>query len=481
MHASHLLKSAKAHVAPEQRLASYAQSETRLTWTALFFDAFPRAEIYLVGGSVRDVLLGRPANDLDLVIKGVPHEELQAWLLGHGAAEFVGRFGTFKFIPHGMGGTEPIDIALPRKEFISENHSSSSRDIKVTFDPMLSIKEDLARRDFTVNAMAFNLRNGHLIDPFLGLKDLEDGIVNAVLVPHHRFHEDASRIIRGLRFASQLGFAIEAGTWQAMCANIHLLNQTTAHPDDGHFIYSVPREIIGREFLLGFGAHPEHTLKLWRDSGALHLFMPQLADLEGQEHQGAYARTQKLIHALFSPVLMNQYGVHEPPLNAQVAALLLYPSLEDPAHAHSICMKLHFHQFGKNHRSYVDCDEVLWLVKHARILQTTDPAAMRPSAFEHTFLSPRGKTLTILIHALLLAEDRHSVERERLHVLRRLESDFQNRLAPPLISGSDLAALDIPPGPQYRELLAHARDAQLSGKIATKPEAIQLVIKLRSS
>ena len=144
-------------------------------------------------------------------------------------------------------------------------------------------------------------------------------------------------------------------------------------------------------------------------------------------------------------------------------------------------MNLHFHQFGKKHWSYVDCNEVLWLVKHARLLQSMDPATLRPSEFEKLFVSERGLSLMMLMHAIMLAEEQHSVERDRLHVVRRLRTEMLRNQVDHMISGRDIEAMGIEPGPHYRELLAHARDLQLSSPNTSKEELLHAVMKAHHS
>src|SRR3989339_1734675 len=101
----------------QERLALFVSGETRLTWTSLLLNELPDAQVYLVGGGVRDVLLGINPEDLDIVISGVPATELESWLIRHGAVSRVeSTFGTFKFAPHGLQKSRPIDIALPRTE-----------------------------------------------------------------------------------------------------------------------------------------------------------------------------------------------------------------------------------------------------------------------------------------------------------------------------------------------------------------------------
>ncbi|MFA6522410.1 MAG: hypothetical protein WCT24_02360 [Patescibacteria group bacterium] len=482
-----LVHYARKSISPEERASLFVDGEPRLTWTSLLYADFPQAEIFLVGGTIRDVLLGRHPQDIDLVVRNVPVDVLEPWLYRHGAAEFVGRFGTFKFVPHGCTNRQPLDIALPRTEhvFDPDAHASGRKSLDVKFNSDLPIKEDLSRRDFTINAMAFELRNRRLIDPFLGLQDLHAGSISAVLLPEQRFFEDATRMLRALRLASQLGFGIEELTWRALKANIDLLQKTTTH-ENGTHIYVVPREMIGREFLLGFNAHPMHTIRLWLECRALHLFMPELARLEGLLHEDRETILQKTLNTisvLEKPSFLATYGVHRATPTLLLAALMSFVEDDKATIARRICTDYYFHQFPNNHHARIRCEDLFWLLSHMHDFETVDPASLRPSKFENMFLTERGRDLLMLMHATSIASGRHSVARERIHVAERIRErmiadarmhEGADRL-PRLLTGSDLQVLGIEPGPGYRELLDLVRDMQLSHKIESKLEAEELV------
>ncbi|MFH1767141.1 MAG: hypothetical protein ABH826_03545 [Patescibacteria group bacterium] len=482
MNGGMLAKFARISVPPEYRAEAFVIGEPRLTWVSLFYNEFSNAEIYIVGGTVRDAILGKIASDIDLVIRNVPAETLENWLNAHGACEFVGkRFGTFKFAPHGCGDLEPIDIALPRTEEMDEEKSGGRRDMRIATDFRLPIAEDLSRRDFTVNAMAYELHLKRLVDPFLGLSDLYNGIIRAVRSPQRRFEEDATRILRALRLASQLGFGIEEITWRAIEKHVDLLNKTALN-EDGKHEYVVPREMIGREFLLGFVAHPIHTLELWQQSGALLRFMPKIAELP----ESKLEVIKQTLHLLHKRPLLDEHGIFQASPTVLVAALLALSENNVGEHTYHICKNLFFHQFSKEHRAFVDCQDVFWLVDNLSLFEEVDPANMRPSEFEHKFMNPRGCDLLLLIHAVNIAGGKHSVARERMHTARRIQKSLQNfyeragegSYLPKLISGHDISAAGVKQGPIYRELIDIIRDAQLTEKIKTPSEAKEMLNRL---
>ena len=159
---------------------------------------------YAVGGCVRDSLLGRTAHDWDLCTSALPQQVMEL-------------FGTEQCIPTGLQhGTVTIKYGGQLYETTTFRTESSYTDGRhpdeVQFVP--DVREDLARRDFTINAMAYNAAEG-LVDPFGGQKDLQNGLLRAVGEPQQRFTEDALRILRLYRFAARFGFALDAATARA--------------------------------------------------------------------------------------------------------------------------------------------------------------------------------------------------------------------------------------------------------------------------
>ena len=167
---------------------------------------------YVVGGCVRDTLLGLTPHDWDLCTSALPQQGMEL-------------FGEEKCIPTGLqhgtvtvkqgGGLYEITTFRTEGAYTDGRHPD-----EVHFVP--DVREDLARRDFTINAMAYNAKEG-LVDPFGGQADLQSGVLRAVGVPHQRFTEDALRILRLYRFAARFGFAIDPPTAQAaqeLCAHL---------------------------------------------------------------------------------------------------------------------------------------------------------------------------------------------------------------------------------------------------------------------
>jgi tRNA nucleotidyltransferase/poly(A) polymerase len=165
-------------------------------------------KIYSVGGAVRDGFLGKESKDLDILITGVPFEDLETILAKYGRVDSVGKsFGVLKFMPNGMKLDEPIDIAIPRTE--TPTTGGGHKDFNVTSDHALPIEKDLERRDFTINAIGKD-SEGNVVDPFNGQEDLKNKIIRAV--NPQAFSDDPLRMLRAVQFASRFGFTIEPTT-----------------------------------------------------------------------------------------------------------------------------------------------------------------------------------------------------------------------------------------------------------------------------
>jgi len=174
-------------------------------------------KIYAVGGSVRDSYIGKSSKDLDLVITGVPAENLEQVLSKYGNWKHVGKaFGVYKFVP--KGSTDEIDIALPRTE---KSTGPGHKDFEIVADHRISLEQDLERRDFTMNAIAKDV-NGTTIDPYNGLHDISNGIIRAV--GSKSFSDDPLRMLRGVQFASRFGFRIEPETYEMLQQNADKIN-----------------------------------------------------------------------------------------------------------------------------------------------------------------------------------------------------------------------------------------------------------------
>jgi tRNA nucleotidyltransferase (CCA-adding enzyme) len=217
-------------------------------------------EIYLVGGSVRDGLLNLPIKDADYIVTGIDFLSLRTQLETWARVDVVGAsFGVLKV----TYDNQTVDVALPRTERSTGVHH---RDFEVTFNPSLPVEADLARRDFTVNAMAVRLRDQVLIDPFDGKIDLKQKKLSAVGNAAERFSEDPLRMLRLARFVAKLGFTVDPTTLSATRAMAHLVSSVAPE--------RIQNELLG---LLSCQNNLLSALHLLRDTGLLEQIIPEYA------------------------------------------------------------------------------------------------------------------------------------------------------------------------------------------------------------
>lgn len=218
-------------------------------------------EAWCVGGAVRDALLGLTPGDWDVAASAEPEEVMR--LFAPGALPTGLKHGTVT-----VGGGKGVEVTTFRRdgEYRDNRHPE-----QVAFTR--SLEEDLARRDFTVNAVAVNLR-GEISDPFGGREDLAAGILRAVGEPEARFREDALRIMRGLRFASRLGLRVEPETAAALHRYAPLLEHIAAE--------RILVELTG----LLCGEHVLEVLMEYPD--VLGVFMPEILPCVGFDQRSVY-------------------------------------------------------------------------------------------------------------------------------------------------------------------------------------------------
>ena len=217
--------------------------------------------LFLVGGSVRDLILGKPTHDLDFTTDATPDQTKHILTsAGPTGTYAIGeKFGTI--------GATFDGVVVEITTFRTERYQPGSRKPEVRYGQ--SLEEDLARRDFTINAMALDLATDGLVDPFGGRQDLEAGLVRAVGRPAERFVEDPLRLLRAVRFVAQLGFELDPDTRTAIKECAGLLRQ-------------VSRERIFDEMnRLLIASHATRGLRLLADLDLFDEFMPEVNDLRG--------------------------------------------------------------------------------------------------------------------------------------------------------------------------------------------------------
>jgi tRNA nucleotidyltransferase/poly(A) polymerase len=488
------------------------EQEASLSFIKELAADFPNGEIYLVGGAVRDAAMGETKQkDYDFVVRNVSAENLEKFLSEHGDVVLVGKnFGVYKFVPHSFKLEEPIDVALPRTEH-SLGEGGGYRDFKIQSDPEMPIEKDLSRRDFTINAMAWDLKSGKLVDPFHGLEDLEAKIIKAVGEPKERFREDYSRMLRALRFAAQFGFKIEEKTFEVMKEMIKHINDERQRGFKRERV--VPHETIAKEFLKTFWHNSVRAFDLYDESGAFRELMPEMMEMKGcpqppnfHSEGDVWIHTRMALENLQSKEFKKQFGKEKP--SAEVVIAVMFHDLGKPLTiktperdgtdrirfdehdvrggelAGKICRRLKLDSLPEGSLLRVEPSRVKQMIgKHMLLLQG-DIEAMRNSTIEKYFFNPNfpGKELLQLTFADALATipkdgkpnlDNFYAMVGRIEKLKELVKE-RERLPAPVLNGEEIMEkFKLKPGPKVGELIAVLREAQLSGEVGTPDEPLE--------
>jgi len=471
----------------------------RQQWVLQLLRSHAGAEIFIVGGAVRDALLGRPTKDFDFVVRNVPKPALEKFLARYGNVSLVGkRFGVFKFVPIGWHGTE-LDIALPRTEHVLAG-TGAYKDFKVSSNASLKIADDLSRRDFTINAMAFNVATGELIDPFSGTNDLTKKIIRTVGAPAERFKEDYSRMLRAVRFAAQLDFKIEKKCWAVIKKTFSQINRTA----DGERI--VPFEVIAKELHNALVAAPVYAMELLDESGAIRTLMPELLKMKKcPQPKMWHSEGDVWTHTLLALKELNGRAFAK-----EFASVAAHPDIVWATLFHDIGKpytmtkidRIRFNghdvQSAKLFRTVaerlrlasagVNVDDVERIIARHMILTDSTIKNIKPTTLEKYFFSdlfPGEKLLMLLfvdVRASLTASGKPGGANYRLlkRKLGALGGNQKRSLPAPLLSGNDvMRILSVKSGPHIGEVLTILREAQLSKKIKTKKNAERFIRKMQ--
>ena len=482
------------------------------------------AEIFLVGGAVRDFILERETKDYDFVVCGIPAPDLELLLKKAGTVNLVGKtFGVFKFVPTNYqlpttNSFEPFDIALPRTEH-SLSMTGGYKDFEVQSDHKLTIEEDLKRRDFTVNAIALKLKTQNsklkidgVIDPSDGLKGLELKTLRAVGEPRQRFQEDYSRILRGLRFACQLDFGIEAETKNAIKKLAARLN------DQKNNEWIVPRETIGREVVKMFVLDPEKAFALFEKFNLFEILIPEILKgigcpqppnwhTEGDvfEHTRLAMKILRekdfikefpkisydaevvfgaLLHDIGKP-----YTIQTPAKDGTDRIRFNNHEAEGAKIAREIAERLKLSVYPKESPYHINTDNLSWIIEKHLIPVKEKADEMKKTTFEKYFFSDRLPSQKLL--ALSLADELSTIHESGradtsnyYHIKEKMQEMAKQALGEsrpprPIISGTDvMKVLNMPSGPKIGEILELLREEQLSGGIRTRKQALEFLKKL---
>lgn len=421
-------------------------------------------ESWVVGGYVRDALLDRPSVDIDIATAAHWQDVQRAFeACGHRTHETGTAHGTLTVIVD--------EQALEITTFRSDGAYADARHPKqVSF--VRTIREDLARRDFTMNALAYHPARG-LFDPYGGYADLQAGVIRAVGDPNRRFSEDALRMLRACRFAAELGFAIDPATFEGMLANKGLLPRIS--------IERVTHEL--QRLLLG--AHAGDALVA--TAGVLAAVLPELVAMQGFEQRTPYhiydvlehtarvidgvppyplVRWAALFHDMGKPAAFftDEDGTGHFYGHAAISAMLARGIMERLALSSAFITR------------------VLVLVeRHDDVIERTPKAVKRALSrlggdtelFAALCDLKRGDARGQAPHCIGRVDETDELERILASIIAADEAFSLKKLA---LHGGDVIELGVPQGPFVGRALAEALDAVIDERVANEPDALRAFI-----
>jgi poly(A) polymerase len=425
---------------------------------------------YFVGGCVRDLLLGREPKDYDVATSATPREVMEIFPETYAVGE---QFGVVLVpLPEEQRGqmAEPGEASHPYSvevaTFRSDIGYSDGRhpdQVRFSKDP----REDVARRDFTINGMMFDPVSGEILDFVGGKKDLESNIIRTIGEPADRFGEDKLRMLRAVRFAARFAYAIEPATFAAiekMAREIEIVSRERV------------RDELTRMLTEG---HPRQAFSMLDKSGLLREVLPEISAMKGVEQPPQFhPEGDVFVHTL---LLLENLPHPCPPTLAWGALLhdvgkpatfrVAPDRIRFDGHvevgvkiAEEICRRLRF--------SSSDTQLILALVNHhmrfghvPRMNQSTLKRFLRMPEFDQHLALHRLDCL-----------GSHGDLRTYKFVKEKLAEIPPETMRPrPLVNGDDLIAAGHRPGPKFREILNAVEDAQLDGRLPSRAAALEFV------
>jgi putative nucleotidyltransferase with HDIG domain len=410
-------------------------------------------QAYLVGGSVRDLLLGAQPKDFDVSTDARPERIMD---LFPKSGQVGAHFGVVLVRDAGA----QVEVATFRSD---HDYPDGRRPASVHFesDP----HGDVLRRDFTINGLMMEAATGEVLDYVGGRADLERRVVRAIGDPDARFLEDHLRLLRAIRFAARLGFEIESATFEAMARHHALILKVSAER---------VREELTRILTEG-GAR--RGFELLDASGMLADLLPEVAAMKGvgqppefHPEGDVWTHTLLLLEGLDHPTPTLAWGallhdVGKPPTFRVAERIRFDGHVEAGVKlAHGILNRLRF--------SRGDMERVEALI--ANHMRFKDAHRMKQSTLKRFLRMPDfGEHLEM--HRLDCLAGNRNLENYGL-VQRKLEELPAEQLKPaPLVTGTDLIAEGYEPGPRFAEMLAAVEDAQLEGRAGSREEAMKMV------
>jgi poly(A) polymerase len=415
-------------------------------------------QAYLVGGCVRDILLGRDPVDYDVATDATPD---QVQRLFPRSLTVGAQFGVVVV----TDASAQVEVATFRSD---RGYSDGRHPDHVEYSK--TPQDDVRRRDFTINALLLDPATNQVLDFVGGREDLHAGIIRAIGRPRERFLEDKLRMIRAVRFAARFHYAIEAATFSAIANLAPQISQVSAERS---------RDELTK--LLTEGA-ARRAFELLDETGLLPELLPEIARMKGVEQPPQFHPEGDVwVHTL---LMLEQLKPGSSPTFAW--GVLLHdvgkpPTFKPPREPEGrirfdehvevgtqmtieICRRLRF--------SNDDTDQIAALV--ANHLRFKDVPQMKPSTLKRFVRLNRFEEHLELHRLDCIASHGHL---ENYDLVRRFlaETPVEEVRPPRLLTGDDLKALGFQPGPSFREILDALEEAQLNGRIRTRQDAVRLL------
>src|SRR6202007_1639796 len=410
---------------------------------------------YFAGGCVRDALLRKQPKDIDIATDAEPDEvqKMFARTVAVGA-----KFGVVRVLEEGF----EFEVATFRSDGV---YLDGRRPVAVTFS---SPEEDAKRRDFTINGMFYDPLADQIVDFVGGKSDLEHRLVRGVGTPGDGFCEDHLRLIRAVRFAAALDFEIDPATW-------------TAVTEKAHQIKTVSQERIRDELLkIMADSHRVRGLDLLDQSGLLENILPEVSRMHGCEQPpqfhpegDVYVHTRLMLSLLpadVSPLLALSVLLHDIGKPVTYSFDEVDQRIRFNGHdqigadmAIEIMTRLRF--------SNEEIDKVVEAIRNHMVFK--DTPNMRPAKLRR-FMGRQNFSLELELHRVDCLGSHGDLESYDLLVKKQREFESEPIIPPPLLTGRDLIALGLKPGPRFGEILEAVQTAQLDGEIKDRAGALQL-------
>ena len=415
---------------------------------------------YLVGGCVRDFLLGQEPKDYDVATSANPAELIKLFPGSH----VVGaQFGVLLV----MADAAQVEVATFRSD---HDYQDGRRPASVTFeqDPRM----DVLRRDFTINGLLLDPETNEVIDYVGGRADLEAGIIRAIGDPKVRFREDRLRMLRAIRFAARLGFAIEPATFQA------IREQSVS-------IRSISAERVRDELTrMLTGAHPRRAFELLQETGLLEEILPEVARMIGVEQPAEFhpegdvwTHTMIMVDGLDNPSITLALGVLLHDVGKPVTFERAPDRIRFNGHveagveiARGILNRLRF--------SNEETEQVIALI--ANHMKFKDVPRMKESKVKRFMRQPKFEEHMALHRLDCLSS--HGMLGNYEYLQSKLAETPPEVLRPaPLLGGDTLIRAGYKPSPRFKEALHAVEEAQLNGEIHTEAEAFEVAQRVLDS